>query len=117
MANEAPVAVRQRSSATVAVSGQHPTSVALGHAQQLSGIGDGDLLFQNGVEHGESGLFFLVQRNVLHRDIFADHLADDRIVEQKQIAGLKTLKNHRRAALLTIVLCFRDHLVSDGQFW
>ena len=59
--------------------------MALGHAQQFGGIGDGDLVFQNGVEHGESGLFFLVQRNVLHKDIFADQLADDRIVEQEHI--------------------------------
>ena len=59
--------------------------MALGHAQQRGGIGDGNLVFQNGVEHGESGLFFLVQRNVLHLDIFADQLADDRIVEQQQI--------------------------------
>ena len=54
--------------------------------EQLSGLADGDLVFQNGVEHGESGLFFWVQRNVLHKmDIFADQLADDRIVEQQHV--------------------------------
>ena len=31
-------------------------------------------------------MFFLVQRNVLHQDIFADQLVDDRIVEQQQIS-------------------------------
>ena len=74
----------QCGSAAFAVGGQHPASVARGHAQQLGGIGDGDLVFQNGVEHAESGLLFLVQRNVLHQNIFADQLADDRIVEQEQ---------------------------------
>ena len=80
----APVAVSRCGSATFAVGGQRPPSVARRHAQQLSGIGDGDLVFQDGVEHGESGLFFLVQRNVFHRDIFADQLDDDGIVEQQQ---------------------------------
>ena len=39
----APVAVGQCGGATLAVGGQHPASVALGHAQQLSGFSDGDL--------------------------------------------------------------------------
>ena len=52
MGTAAPVAVSQRGGATLAVSGQHSLGVALGHAQQLGGIGDGDLVFQNGVEHG-----------------------------------------------------------------
>ena len=87
MRTAAPVAVGQRGGATLAVGGQHPARVALRHAKQLGGIDDGDLVFQNGVEHGESGLFFLVQRYVLHQDIFADQLTDDRIVEQQQISG------------------------------
>ena len=40
-------------------------------------------------------MFFLVQRYILHtKDIFADQLATDGIVEQQQIAGPITLKNH-----------------------
>ena len=82
----APVAVGQGSGTVLAVGSQHPASVAWGHAQQLSSLGDGHLVFQNGVEHGDSGLFFLIQRNILHRkDIFADQLADDGIVEQQHI--------------------------------
>ena len=45
---------------------QYPVGMALGHAQQLGDLGYRHLVFQNGVEHGESGLFFLVQRYVLH---------------------------------------------------
>ena len=51
---------------------------------KVGGRGDGHLVFQNGVEHGKSGLFFLVQRYILHRmDIFAEQLAYDTIVEQQ----------------------------------
>lgn len=41
-------------------------------------------------ERGESGLDLLVQRYVLHdEDIFADHLADDRIGEQQHISRFR----------------------------
>ena len=95
MGTAAPVAVGQSGGAALAVGGQHPSGVALGHAQQLGGIGDGGLVFQNGVEHGESGLFFLVQRNVLHQDIFADQLVDDGIVEQQQFSTAQTRRSVR----------------------
>ena len=82
----AAVAVGQGGRAMLPVGRQHPASMARGHPQHLGGLGDGNLVFQNGVEHGKSGLFFLVQRNVLHQmDIFADQLVDDRIVEQQQM--------------------------------
>ena len=45
------------------------------HPQHLSGLGDRHLVFQNGVEHRGSGLFFLVQCHILHRmDICAGQL-------------------------------------------
>ena len=81
----AAVAVGQCGGTMLAVGCQQPAGVARAHPQHLSGLGDGYLEFQNGVEHGKSGLFFLVQRYVLHhKDIFADQLADDGIVEQRQ---------------------------------
>ncbi len=80
----ASVAVGQRGDSGFAVGGQQAAGMALAHAKQFGGLGDGHLEFQNGVEHGKSGLFFLIQRYVLHKkDIFADQLADDRIVEQR----------------------------------
>ena len=40
--------------------------------RDIGSLGYGQLVFQHGVEHVESGLFFLVQRQVLHQtDIFA----------------------------------------------
>ena len=84
----AAVAVGQRRRAMLPVGRQHPAGVAWGYAQHLGGLGDGHLVFQNGVQHGKSGLFFLVQRNVLHgKDIFADQLLDDRIVDQQHFAA------------------------------
>ena len=63
----AAVAMCQRGGAVFAIGGQHAAGVALGHSQQLGGLVDGHLVFQNGVEHGQSGLFFLVQRHILHK--------------------------------------------------
>ena len=86
MGTAAAVAVGQRRRAMLPVGRQHPAGVAWGYAQHLGGLGDGHLVFQNGVQHGKSGLFFLVQRNVLHgKDIFADQLLDDRIVDQQHV--------------------------------
>ena len=63
---------------------QQPAGVALAHPPKVGGRGDGHLVFQNGVEYVKSGLFFLVQRYILHRmDIFAEQLAYDTIVEQQ----------------------------------
>ena len=62
----AAVAVGQCGGTMLAVGCQQPAGVARAHPQHLSGLGDGYLEFQNGVEHGKSGLFFLVQRYVLH---------------------------------------------------
>ena len=74
----APVAVGQGGDTVLAVGSQHLAGMAWGHAQHLGSLGDGKLVFQNGVQHGDSGLFFLIQRNVLHgKDIFADQLLDD----------------------------------------
>ena len=80
----ATVTVGQCGGAILAISRQHPAGVARAHPQHLGGLDDGNLVFQNGVEHGDPGLFFLIQRNVLHgKDIFADQLAPDRIVDQQ----------------------------------
>ena len=55
------------------------------HPRQPGDLDDGHLVFQNGVEHVESGLVTLVRCHILHRmDIFADQLATDGIVEQQQ---------------------------------
>ena len=87
MGTAAAIAVDQRGGAMLPVGCQHPAGVAWRHPQQLCGLGDGDLVFQHRVQHGKSGLFFLVQRNVLHgKDIFADQL-EDGIVEQQQKPG------------------------------
>ena len=84
----AAVAVGQCGDAILAISRQQPECVAWAHHQHLDGLGNGNLVFQNGVEHGDSGLFFLIQRNVLHgKDIFADQLMDDRIVDQQHPPG------------------------------
>ena len=91
----ATVTVGQRGGAILAISRQQPASMSRGHPQHLGGLGDGNLVFQNGVQHGKSGLFFLVQRNVLHKmDIFAEQLMDDRIVEQQQITGSMSAAFH-----------------------
>ena len=69
----ASVAVGQGGGAILAIGRQHAAGMALAHAKQFSSLGNGYLEFQNGVEHGESGLFFLIQRNVLHqKDIFPE---------------------------------------------
>ena len=44
----------------------------LDHTQQFRGLGYGNLVFWDGVERGESGLFFLIQRYILGEDIFSD---------------------------------------------
>ena len=89
----ASVAVGQGGSAILAIGRQHAAGMALAHAKQFGSLDDGYLEFQNGVQHGKSGLFFLVQRNILHqKDIFADQLADDRIVEQRQPRGTAFLR-------------------------
>ena len=81
----ASVIVGQCGDALGTVGRQHPSGVAFTPSQQLGGLGDGHLAFQNGVEHVESCLFSLVQYHILHRmDIFADQLTTDRIVGQQQ---------------------------------
>ena len=89
----------------------------MGLAQQSFGLGDGRLVFQNGVEHGDSGLFFLIQRNVLHgKDIFADQLMDDRIVDQQQICrftGLMPVKIHTPISTADLFLDATRHRSND----
>ena len=62
----AAVTVGQDGGALLAVAGQHPAGVSLTHPQKLGGLGDGRLVFQNGVQHVEPGLFSLVQCHILH---------------------------------------------------
>ena len=81
----AAVTVGEGGGALLAIGRQQPAGVACAHSQQFGGLGDGHLVFQNRAEHMEPGLFFLVQRYILHgKDIFADQLATDGIVEQQQ---------------------------------
>ena len=61
MRTTASVAVGQGGSAILAIGRQHAASMALAHAKQFGSLGDGYLEFQNGVEHGKSGLFYLIQ--------------------------------------------------------
>ena len=62
----ASVAVGQGGGAIIAVGRQHPSGVSFTHPQQFGGLGDGHLVFQHGVQHGESGLFSLIQCHILH---------------------------------------------------
>ena len=62
----AAVTVGEGGGTLLAVAGQHPAGVSLTHPQKLGGLGDGHLVFQNGVQHVESGLFSLVQCHILH---------------------------------------------------
>ena len=48
----AAVAVSQRGRALIAVGRQHPAGMAWAHPQHLGGLGDGHLVFQNGIQHG-----------------------------------------------------------------
>ena len=61
--------------------------MTLAHSHDLGCLGDGKLVFQNTVENLNPCLFLLVQRYIPHGDdIFADQLADDRIVEHQHFA-------------------------------
>ena len=62
----AAVAVGEGSSSLTAVGRQQPAGLALAHPQKVGGLGDGHLVFQNRVQHVESGLFSLVQCHILH---------------------------------------------------
>ena len=48
----AAVAVGEGGGALLAIGRQQPAGVAFAHSQQLGGLGDGHLVFQNGVQHG-----------------------------------------------------------------
>ena len=48
----AAVTVGEGGGALLAVGRQQPAGVALADPQQLGGLGDGHLVFQNGVQHG-----------------------------------------------------------------
>ena len=82
----APVPVGQRGGTMLAVTGEETLGVAFADSHDLCGLGDGELVFQNAVDHLNPGLFLLIQLYIPHRDdIFADQLAGDRIVDHQQV--------------------------------
>ena len=86
----APVTVGQCGGTVLAISGEETLGVTFAYSHDLGSLGDGELVFQNAVEHLNSGLFLLIQLYIPHRDdIVADQLAGDRIVDhQHDLQGL-----------------------------
>jgi len=98
-----PVPVGQCGGTMPAVSSEEALGVAFTHSHDLGSLGYGKLVFQNGVEHLNPGLFLLIQLYIPHEDdIVADQLAGDRIVDHQQIFrfnGSKFLAIYTKARL------------------
>ena len=84
MGPSSPIPMGQCNGTIPAIGGEKTLGVAFTDSHDLGGLGYGKLVFQNTVEHLNPCLFLLVQRYIPHGDdIFAEQLADDRIVEHQ----------------------------------
>ncbi len=63
-----PVVVGQRGGTVPAVGREKTLGVSFADTHDLGCLGDGELVFQNAVEHLDPGLFLLIQLYIPHRD-------------------------------------------------
>ena len=79
-----PVPVGQCGGVVLAVSGEQTLGVAFADSHGPGSLGDGELVFQNAVEHLNPGLFLRIQLYIPHGDdIAAEQLTGDQIVDHQ----------------------------------